>query len=399
MMSSPKLTNEEIKRYSRHLILPEIGIDGQKKLKASSVLLVGMGGLGAPLAMYLTASGVGRIGLVDYDVVDASNLQRQVIYSSQDVGKSKVQSAARKLHALNPHVRLDLYEKPLTSENALEIVENYDIVADGTDNFPTRYLVNDACVLLDKPNVYGSVNRFEGQVTVFYSKRGPCYRCLFPTPPDPKHVQSCAEAGVLGILPGLVGVLQATEVIKILLGIGEALVGRLIMYDALAMTFREIEIQKDANCPICGQNPSIKKLIDYDEFCGVAHKEENQFHLAVEAGGAAIKGGVFPNEQVYPAELKKALDKNENIIILDVRDSHECKICALENSLFIPMDEVVARLHEIDRNKTIVVVCKVGERSQVVVDLLKEEGYQKVHNLFGGLDLWAQEVEPDMPRY
>ena len=389
----PILSNEEIIRYSRHLLLPQIGMSGQEKLKGSSVLLVGAGGLGSPLAMYLTAAGVGRIGMIDFDRVDLSNLQRQILYTTSDVGRKKLASAAEKLAALNPFVALELHSERLTTGNAFEIIAKYDVIADGTDNFPTRYLVNDACILLDKPNVFGSVNQFEGRVSVFSKGRGPCYRCLFPTPPAPGQAPSCAEAGVLGVVPGLIGTLQATEVIKILTGIGKPLTGRLLMVDALEMSFDEISISKNPDCPVCGDSPKITELIDYEEFCSVSPRQNR------EPSFSSGPTGLFPREQVTPLALKEALDKDQEIIILDVREAHERQICGIEHSLAIPLEDILARKDEIDDSTSIVVICKRGEQSQVAVDLLKSIGFTKTYNLAGGLERWAREVDPDMPRY
>jgi len=385
-------SNEEIKRYSRHLILPQIGMRGQQKLKDSSVLLVGAGGLGSSLAIYLAAAGVGRIGLIDFDRVDLSNLQRQILYTTQDVGEEKSSAAAKKLSAMNPLVDLDIYSERLTSENALEIIAKYDIVADGTDNFPTRYLVNDACILLDKSNVFGSVSQFEGRVSVFRKGRGPCYRCLFPTPPEPGQVQNCAQAGILGVLPGLIGVLQATEIIKILAGIGKTLTGRLLMVDALDMHFDEINIRQNSSCPICGEAPTINGLIDYEEFCHVAEKPKPRH--------TSETNGPFAEEQISPHALQQALQEGkQEIIILDVRESLETEICKIEPSLNIPIDELFARKDELAEDKVIVVVCKFGEQSQLAVDLLKSIGFNGVYNLEGGLERWAREVDDNMPQY
>ncbi len=382
----PELTTEELARYSRHLILPEVGEEGQRKLKAARVLCVGSGGLGSPLAFYLAAAGVGTLGLVDFDVVDASNLQRQIIHSTADIGRKKLDSAAEKLTALNPAMNVVKHETMLTSANALEILKDYDIVADGTDNFPTRYLVNDACVLLGKPNVYGSIFRFEGQASVFATRQGPCYRCLYPEPPPPGLVPSCAEGGVLGILPGLVGVIQATEVIKLILGAGEPLIGRLLLVDSLAMRFRELKLRKNPECPVCGPNPTVTKLIDYEQFCGItpAAKEE-----------AKLKNGI---PQITPSELKQRLDAGEDVFVLDVREPWEYQIANIGGTL-IPQDSVPQRLTEIDRDREIVVQCKSGGRSQRIAEFLAQAGYPKVANLAGGILAWSDQVDPKVPKY
>ncbi len=381
-----ELSHDEIKRYSRHLIMPEVALEGQKKLKAAKVLLIGTGGLGAPLGLYLAAAGIGRIGLVDFDVVDFSNLQRQVIHSTKDVGRPKLASAKEKILAINPHVQVDTYETMLRSDNALEIIQEYDIVIDGTDNFPTRYLVNDACVLLGKPNVYGSIFRFEGQASVFYAKEGPCYRCLYPEPPPPGLVPSCAEGGVLGILPGTIGLIQATEAVKLILGQGRSLVGRLILYDALEMKFRELKLRKNPKCALCGENPTIKELIDYDQFCGITPQPVATAHAADDF-------------EITPEELKARLDRGDSLKIVDVREPHEYQICRLPNSILIPLGAVPSRMHELNSAEEIVVHCKMGGRSAKAVKFLREAGFKKVKNLKGGIDLWAQKVDPRVPRY
>jgi sulfur-carrier protein adenylyltransferase/sulfurtransferase len=390
-----ELSNEEIKRYSRHLIMPEVGMAGQKKLKAASVLLIGAGGLGSPLAMYLAAAGVGRIGLVDYDVVSYSNLQRQVIHGTRDVGRPKLASARDRINDLNPYVQVDTYEVPLTSENALQIFEPYDIVIDGTDNFPTRYLTNDACVLLGKPNVYGSIFRFEGQASVFYAAEGPCYRCLFPEPPPPGLVPSCAEGGVLGVLPGTVGAIQATEAIKLILGTGTSLIGRLLLYDALNMTFDEVKLRKNPNCPVCGPEPTITELIDYEQFCGMPAHDHSLYTAGMDE--AALAG--VP--QMSPRELKERLDHDEPLMILDVREPHEWEISNLAHlgARLIPKGQVLERMGELDTAAEIVVQCRTGARSAEIVSLLQQHGFSKLHNLDGGINRWAEEVEPELPRY
>ncbi len=387
----PELSNNEIARYSRHLILPEVGMEGQQKLKAAKVLCVGTGGLGAPLTFYLAAAGVGTIGLVDFDVVDESNLQRQIIHSTADVGRPKIDSAADKLTALNPNVKIVKHETMLTSANALEIIKDYDIVADGTDNFQTRYLVNDACVLSgNKPNAYGSIFRFEGQASVFATKEGPCYRCLYPEPPPPGLVPSCAEGGVLGILPGLVGVIQATEVIKLILGTGEPLIGRLLLVDSLSMRFRELKLRKNPDCPVCGTNPTVTKLIDYDQFCGITPAPK-----AEQVNGTSVQNGIL---QISPVELKRKLDAGEDIFVLDVREPHEYQIANLGAKL-IPLGDLPARLGELDRNREIVVHCKSGGRSQKASELLAQNGFTKVQNLAGGITGWSNDVDPTIAKY
>ena len=382
----PELSNNEIARYSRHLILPEVGMEGQQKLKAAKVLCVGTGGLGAPLTFYLAAAGIGTIGLVDFDVVDESNLQRQIIHSTADVGRPKIDSAAEKLQALNPYLKIVKHETMLTSANALEIIKDYDIVADGTDNFPTRYLVNDACVLSgNKPNAYGSIFRFEGQASVFATEEGPCYRCLYPEPPPPGLVPSCAEGGVLGILPGLVGVIQATEVIKLILGKGEPLIGRLLLVDSLDMKFRELKLRKNPDCPVCGKNPTVTKLIDYQQFCGITP----------EPKAAAVQNGI---PQISPKDLKTKLDAKEDIFVLDVREPHEYQIANLGAKL-IPLGDLPARVGELDKNAEIVVHCKSGGRSQKAAEFLAQNGFKNVQNLAGGITAWSNDVDPTIAKY
>ena len=377
------LSNEEILRYSRHLIMPEVGMEGQQKLKAARVLCIGAGGLGSPLALYLAAAGVGTLGIVDFDVVDYTNLQRQIIHTTADVGRKKLDSATEKLKAINPFLNVRTFETKLTSENALEIFADFDIIADGTDNFPTRYLVNDACVLTGKPNVYGSIFRFEGQASVFATKKGPCYRCLYPAPPPPGLVPSCAEGGVLGILPGLVGVIQATEAIKLILGKGEPLIGRLLLIDALGMKFRELKLRKNPDCPVCGTHPTVSRLIDYNEFCGIRGEE------------TPVTSNV-PEMQVE--ELKRALDAGEDIFVLDVREPHEYQICNIGGHL-IPLGELPKRVHELDSSREIVAHCRSGVRSAKAVDFLRQAGFRKVRNLAGGILAWADRVDPKVPKY
>jgi sulfur-carrier protein adenylyltransferase/sulfurtransferase len=381
--SLPPLTPDEYARYSRHLILPEVGLEGQQRLKAARVLCVGTGGLGSPLALYLAAAGVGTLGLVDFDVVDASNLQRQIIHTTPDVGRPKVQSAAEKIAAINPHIEVRQFDTKLTSANALHIIREFDIVADGTDNFATRYLVNDACVLTGKTNVYASIFRFEGQASVFAAERGPCYRCLYPEPPPPGMVPSCAEGGVLGVLPGLLGVIQATEVIKLIVGKGEPLIGRLLLVDALGMSFRELKIRKDAECPVCGLNPTVTQLIDYEEFCGLRGQEAPMKVAAPE---------------IQPEELKRRLDSGEDIFILDVREPHEYQISNIGGHL-IPLSDLTQRVDELDYDREIVVHCKGGTRSATAVELLRQAGFKHVSSLAGGILAWSNKVDPKVPKY
>jgi len=381
------LTNDEILRYSRHLIMPEVGMEGQQKLKAARVLCIGAGGLGSPLALYLGAAGVGTLGIVDFDVVDYTNLQRQIIHTTADVGRKKLDSAAEKLKAINPFLNIRKFETRLSSENALDLFRDFDIIADGTDNFPTRYLVNDACVLTGKPNVYGSIFRFEGQASVFAIKDGPCYRCLYSDPPPPGLVPSCAEGGVLGILPGLVGVIQATEVIKLILGKGDPLIGRLLLIDALGMKFRELKLRKNPACPACGTHRTITKLIDYNEFCGIRGEERSQ-EKPVEAG--------VPEIQVE--ELKRRLDAGEDLFVLDVREPHEYQICNINGHL-IPLGDLPNRVHELDSSREIIAHCRSGVRSAKAVTFLQQAGFKKVHNLAGGILAWADRVDPKMPKY
>ena len=379
-----ELSNDEIARYSRHLIMPEVALDGQKKLKAARVLTVGTGGLGSPLALYLAAAGIGTLGIVDFDVVDESNLQRQIIHGTSDVGRPKVESARDKIKDINPNVEVVVHEEALTSENALSIFADYDVIVDGTDNFPTRYLVNDACVLLGKPNVYGSIFRFEGQASVFWAEEGPCYRCLYPEPPPPGLVPSCAEGGVLGILPGAIGVVQATEAVKLILGIGEPLIGRLMLYDALGMSFREMKLRKDPGCPICGENPTVTELIDYEEFCGIP-----------QANAAEEKNGV---PEITVSELKSKLDNGEPINVLDVREPHEYEVANIGVKL-VPLGELPQRLAEFDRDENFAVHCKTGGRSARAVKLLQDAGFGNVYNVKGGITAWSEEIDPSVPKY
>jgi adenylyltransferase/sulfurtransferase len=377
------LSQPEVARYSRHLIMPEVGMDGQKRLKAASALLIGAGGLGSPLGLYLAAAGIGRIGLVDFDVVDFSNLQRQVLHGTSDVGRPKLQSARERLHAINPEVRLDLYETRLSGANAFDILRPYDIVIDGTDNFPTRYLVNDTCVLLKKPNVYGSIFRFDGQASVFHPPAGPCYRCLYPEPPPPGEVPSCAEGGVLGILPGLIGCIQATEAVKLILGKGELLVGRLLLYDALAMRFQEFKVRRNPRCPICGDRPTITGLIDYDQFCG----------MTAQAPPAATAGDITVEE------LHRLIEAGKAPLVLDVRNPEEYRICQIPGTKLLPLPELAQRLGELDKGHEMIVHCKSGMRSAKAIALLKQHGFTKLRNLKGGILAWAERIDPAMPRY
>ena len=381
--ASATLSNDEILRYSRHLIMPEVGMEGQLKLKKAKVLCIGAGGLGSPLAMYLEAAGVGTLGMVDFDVVDFTNLQRQIIHSTGDVGRKKLESAEESIKAINPFVDVRKFETKLTSENALDIFRDFDIVVDGTDNFPTRYLVNDACVLSGKPNVYGSIFRFEGQASVLGTKDGPCYRCWYPEPPPPGLVPSCAEGGVLGILPGLVGVIQATETIKLILGKGEPLIGRVLLIDAIGMKFRELKLRQNPDCPVCGMHPTITKLIDYQEFCGIRGEE------------APVTNKV---PEIQPEELKRRLDAGEDIFILDVREPHEYQICNI-NGYLIPLGDLPKRVHELDSSREIVTHCRSGVRSAKAVDFLRQAGFRKVKNLAGGVLAWSDRVDPKLPKY
>ena len=379
-----ELSNEEIARYSRHLIMPEVALDGQKKLKSARVLTIGAGGLGSPLALYLAAAGVGTLGIVDFDVVDESNFQRQIIHGTSDVGRPKMESARDRIMDINPNVHVEAYEEALSSENALEIFKDFDIVVDGTDNFPTRYLVNDACVLLKKPNVYGSIFRFEGQASVFYAEEGPCYRCLYPEPPPPGLVPSCAEGGVLGILPGAIGTIQATETVKLILGIGEPLIGRLLLYDALDMRFREMKLHKDPSCPVCGENPTVTELIDYQEFCGIP-----------QANAQAAADEV---PEISVQELKKKLDNGGEVSVLDVREPHEYEVANIGARL-IPLGELPERLIELDKDETFAIHCKTGGRSASAVKLLQEAGFENVYNVKGGITAWSEEIDPSVPKY
>ena len=385
LTSVSELSKDEILRYSRHLIMPEVGMDGQLKLKNAKVLCIGAGGLGSPLLLYLGAAGVGRLGIVDFDVVDFTNLQRQVIHATADVGRSKLESARATLREINPHVEVVGYDARLTSENALELFRDFDIIVDGTDNFPTRYLVNDACVLLGKPNVYGSIFRFEGQASVFYARQGPCYRCLYPEPPPPGLVPSCAEGGVLGVLPGIVGCLQAMETIKLIIGQGQTLIGRLVVFDALGMKFRELKLRKNPDCPVCGAHPTITGLIDYEQFCGIRGEEQK-----------ADMSGI---PEIGPREVKKMIDEKQPFVLVDVREPHEFQICRIPGSTLIPLGEIPKRMHELDSASDIVVHCRSGQRSARAVEFLMKAGFQKIHNLKGGILAWSDQVDPSVPKY
>jgi sulfur-carrier protein adenylyltransferase/sulfurtransferase len=381
----PALSNEEIARYSRHLIMPEVGLGGQKRLKAASVLMIGTGGLGAPTGMYLAAAGVGRLGIVDFDVVESSNLQRQIIHGTKDVGRRKTESARDRLRDINPHIEIETHEARLTSENALRLFKNYDIIVDGTDNFPTRYLVNDACVLTGKPNVYGSIFRFEGQASVFWAERGACYRCLYPEPPPPGLVPSCAEGGVLGVLPGIIGAIQANETIKIVLGAADILVNRLLFFDAWQMKFRELKLRKDPQCPVCGEQPTIKELIDYEEFCGLRPNQQPQAPKL---------------EEISATELKQRIDRHDDIQIIDVREPHEYEIARMPGTKLIPLAQVVSRLNEIDPSRDTIVHCKGGIRSAKAIEALQKVGFPgRLINLKGGITAWSDEVDATVPKY
>jgi molybdopterin/thiamine biosynthesis adenylyltransferase/rhodanese-related sulfurtransferase/molybdopterin converting factor small subunit len=380
------LTNDEVKRYSRHLIMPEVGVEGQRKLKAAKVLCIGAGGLGSPVAMYLAAAGVGTLGIVDFDTVDFSNLQRQILHGTPDVGRPKLDSAKDKLHALNPEIDIETYEVALSSQNAMSLFEPYDVIVDGTDNFPTRYLVNDACVLLGKPNAYGSIFRFEGQASVFATKDGPCYRCLYPEPPPPGLVPSCAEGGVLGVLPGLIGVIQATETVKLIMGIGEPLIGRFLIYDALRMRFRELKLRKDPDCPVCGTHPTVTALIDYEQFCGITP-------------AAPEPVAVNDATEITSVELKQRLDRGERLRIVDVREPNEYQINRIPGSELIPLGDVPKRYGELNPDEEIIVQCKTGRRSARAADFLRSVGFKRVLNLKGGILDWIDKVDPSQPKY
>ena len=377
----PSLTAEELRRYGRHLLMPEVGLDGQRRLKGASVLIIGAGGLGSPAALYLAAAGVGRIGLVDFDRVDDSNLQRQLLHGTASVGRAKLDSARERLADVNPNVRVDAHATRLERSNAFEILEPYDVIIDGTDNFPTRYLVNDACVLLGKPNVYGSVFRFEGQASVFDARRGPCYRCLYPDPPPPGMVPSCAEGGVFGVLPGVIGLLQSVETLKLLLGRGEPLIGRLLLFDALALTFRELRLKKDPDCPVCGTHPSVTELIDYESFCGLGEQT------------------VAASDEISVQELAARRERGENLELVDVREPHEYQIAHLEGAVLIPLRSLPERFAEIPRDRDVVLHCHHGVRSLTALEFLRAQGYERVTSLAGGIEAWSLEIDPSVPRY
>lgn len=379
-----RLNKDEILRYSRHLIMPEVGMDGQLKLKQAKVLCIGAGGLGSPLALYLAAAGVGKLGIVDFDIVDYTNLQRQVIHDTNDVGRPKLQSARDTIQDINPFVEVVGYETRLSSENALDIFKDYDIIVDGTDNFPTRYLVNDACVLLGKPNVYGSIFRFEGQASVFYAKEGPCYRCLYPEPPPPGLVPSCAEGGVLGVLPGIIGSIQALQAVKLILGSGQPLIGRLLLFDALSMKFRELKLRKNPECAVCGPNPTVTKLVDYEQFCGIRGEEH-------------VPSTKVP--EIAAADVKRMMDDDKPFILIDVREPHEFQICSIPGAKLIPLGQVPQRMNELNSADEIVVHCRQGMRSAQAVSLLMKAGFRKIHNLKGGIIAWSDQVDPDVPKY
>ncbi|HEY43074.1 MAG TPA: molybdopterin-synthase adenylyltransferase MoeB [Anaerolineae bacterium] len=381
-----ELSHEEILRYSRHLLIPEVGLAGQKKLKTASVLVVGTGGLGSPIDMYLAAAGVGRIGIVDYDEVDFTNLQRQIIHSTSHLGERKVLSARDRILDINPNIRVDIYDEPFTSENAFRIAEPYDLIIDGTDNFPTRYLINDLCVLTGKPNVYGSIFRFEGQLSVFWTDEGPCYRCLFPEPPPPGLIPTCAEGGVFGVVAGTIGTLQATEALKLILGIGEPMIGKLLLYDALTMSFDEVRLKKNPECKICSEDPEITALIDYEEFCGMPGHDLDQGRLPAEW-------------EIEPNELAELMQRGQQVRLIDVREPHELEISRLEGAEVIPLGMLAAHMHELDSAEDIVLLCKSGTRSARALELLAGAGFRKIKNLRGGINAWAHDVDPSLPIY
>lgn len=384
--AAANLSNDEILRYSRHLILPEVNLEGQKKLKAARVLCIGAGGLGSPLGLYLAAAGIGTIGIVDFDVVDYTNLQRQIIHGTKDVGRTKMQSARESIADINPNVEVIGFEEQFTSENAVRIVSDFDIVIDGTDNFPTRYLTNDVCVLLNKPNVYGSIFRFEGQSTVFWAEKGPCYRCLYPEPPPPGLVPSCAEGGVLGVLPGIIGCIQANEAIKLILGVGSPLIGRLMLFNALKMQFRELRLMKDPACPICGENPTITELIDYEQFCGIRGEE-------------AAPQTVEQTEEITVLELKARMDRGEALVVIDVREPYEYAIARIPGTTLIPLGQIAERAGELDRDREIILHCRSGKRSADALNQLKAKGFTRLKNVVGGITAWSEQVDRDVPIY
>jgi len=380
------LTRDQILRYSRHLIMPEVGVEGQEKLVRAKILLIGAGGLGSPLGLYLAAAGVGTLGIVDFDVVDFTNLQRQIIHRTEDVGKLKVDSAKERINAINPEVTVHTYNTRLTRDNVMDILKDYDLVIDGTDNFQTRYLVNDACVFQNKPNVYGSIFRFDGQATVFAPRKGPCYRCLYPEPPPPGEVPSCAEGGVLGVLPGIIGVIQATEGIKLIIGKGEPLIGRMLLYNALKMEFRQVKLRRNPNCPVCGDHPTITELIDYEQFCGIGRGDE----------AGSTEAGIQP---VSATDAKQAIERQPKTVLLDVREPHEYEIVHIDRARLIPLSELHLRTNELDTADDIIVHCHHGQRSQQAIRVLQKFGFKKLRNLSGGIDAWAEQVDPEMARY
>ena len=380
------LTHSEILRYSRHLLLPEVGLQGQKKLKASSILVIGTGGLGSPVSMYLAAAGVGHIGLVDFDSVDLNNLQRQIVHGTSTIGDRKVHSARKRLLDINPSIQIDVYDEPFTSENAFQIADPYDLIIDATDNFPTRYLTNDVCVLTGKPNIYGSIFRFEGQVSVFWAEKGPCYRCLFPEPPPPGSVPTCADAGVFGVIPGIIGTLQATEALKLLLGIGEPLIGRLLLYDGLTASLEELSLKKNPKCKICSDNPEITKLIDYEAFCGVPAHDIESVRL--------------PGEwEIEPHQVAEMLKNDAQVQLIDVREPHELEISRIEGADLIPLGSLASEMHELDSTQEIILICRSGSRSARALEILVGAGFEKIKNLRGGINAWAEQVDPSLPHY
>jgi len=381
----PDLSQSEYLRYSRHLLIPDVGLEGQRKLKEASILVIGAGGLGSPVSLYLAAAGIGHIGLVDCDVVDLSNLQRQIIHGTNRIGVKKTTSARERLLDLNPEVEVDVYDEPFTSINARQVAQNYTIIVDCSDNFPTRYLTNDLCVLTGKPNVYGAIYRFDGQVSVFDARRGPCYRCLFPEPPPPGLIRTCADGGVLGILPGTIGTLQATEAIKQVLGVGEPLIGRLLLYNALDMSFESITLRKNPNCKVCSSHPEVTELIDYEEFCGAPASD-------LEAGAAV-------NWEISALELSQRLRTTKSIKLIDVREPHELKISQIEGATLIPLSQLPSRLSELDETEDIVVFCRTGSRSYHALDILRKAGFRKVKNLKGGINAWVKAIDPKFPMY
>ena len=389
-LAQTSLSHEEVRRYSRHLIMPEVTLEGQKRLKAARILLIGSGGLGSPLGLYLAAAGIGRIGLVDFDVVDESNLQRQILHGTKDVGRPKVQSASERLRDVNPNVQIDIHDMRFTASNAMAIAQSYDIVIDGTDNFPTRYLANDVSVLLKKPNVYGSIFRFEGQASVFAPHLGgPCYRCLYPEPPPPGSVPSCAEGGVLGVLPGVIGVIQAIEAVKLIIGRGDSLMGRLLLFDALQMKFRELRLRRNPNCPLCGDRPTIRELIDYEQFCGIIRGGEEP----------SLKSAETAIDEISVMELKARLDRKENFVLIDVREPSEFDICRIPGSKLIPLGDLDKRINELSPENEILVHCKSGGRSRKAVRHLQQAGFKRLKNVTGGILAWADEIDPTVPKY